>query len=484
MHCDPHPGNLLRSSDGRLVILDWGMTLDVDPTLQYSLLEYLAHCTSDNYDKVPEDLVNMGFLKPDKLEYAKRSGFLEPLVYFLKEAGKGGGAKGVRERIIKDFRERYPGLDDEGIRMAAREEMKAQMEEVAQRESLATGITTEVEELQKRNRDSFQIPEWFVYVSRTIGTLEGVSLQSDPDFSLVKSSFPYITKRLLGDDSPRSQRALKEMIYGAGDSIDVDRIGDIVDGFSSFTTTTKSLKMKEGNEEKKKVETDKTAEAEATITLVKDSADILLDPRGNLVQSLLVEESAAAASAQFKDSVRETLVDAPQRFRDSLPLGVGGFLPPLPFEAAVAPFVKKTESEEKAQKLVSKLGALASKSQHSRNGESTLDATSINEIVGDLEPEQAAFLAKEFRENLPKYAPLLGQLGTRFVSTLLQRASDNIDTTLEELEQERSENDPLMQVAAKGFSSAARQGASVLKQQNDRPVEDREIAETLDVYKR
>ena len=90
----------MRTTDGRLCILDFGMTLEIDPDLQYSLLEYLAHLTSDDFERLPEDLVNMGFLKADKLEYAKRSGFLEPLVYFLREAGKGGGAKGVRERVL------------------------------------------------------------------------------------------------------------------------------------------------------------------------------------------------------------------------------------------------------------------------------------------------------------------------------------------------------------------------------------------------
>ena len=36
LHCDPHPGNLLRTTDGRLCILDWGMTLGVPNNLQYS----------------------------------------------------------------------------------------------------------------------------------------------------------------------------------------------------------------------------------------------------------------------------------------------------------------------------------------------------------------------------------------------------------------------------------------------------------------
>ena len=79
------------------------------------------------------------------------------------------------------------------------------------------------------------------------------------------------------------------------------------------------------------------AEAEATITLAKDLAGIFLAPGGNLVQNLLVEESALATSAQFKDSVRDAFVDGSQRFRDALPFGVGSMLPPLPFEDQVAP---------------------------------------------------------------------------------------------------------------------------------------------------
>ena len=62
------------------------MTLDIDPSLQYSLLEYVAHLTSNDYDKLPEDLAALGFLKKDKLDFAKRSGVLEPLKYFLRQA--------------------------------------------------------------------------------------------------------------------------------------------------------------------------------------------------------------------------------------------------------------------------------------------------------------------------------------------------------------------------------------------------------------
>jgi hypothetical protein len=341
---------------------------------------------------------------------------------------------------------------------------KAQMEEVARKESVATGITTEVEELQKRNQDSFTIPEWFVYTSRAFITLEGVSLQADESYSLIQSCFPYIAKRLLKDDAPRAQKALKEMLYGAGDMLDVSRLSELADGFSTYTTTTKTtnaLNAAESHEPKDSKL--KLVEAQAAITLAKDSADVLLDPNGNLLQNLLVEESALAASARVKDQLKDTFVDAPRRFRDSLPFGVGGFLPPLPFEVAVSPFVKKTETEEKAQKLVNKIGELLqSQSGGDEPSQQSVDPQAINALVSDLEPEQAAFIVKELRENLPKYTGLLGQLGTKFVVSILQKASYNIETTLTELE--GKETDQLTVVAARGLSNAAQQGAKTMQQ--------------------
>ena len=137
------------------------MTLPIDSNLQYRLLEFVAHLTAEQYDSLPQDLAQLGFLKADKLEFAQRSGVLEPLKYFLKQAGKGGGADQVRERIFEEYRAKFPGLSDDDLRIEMRSEMNTRMQDIVQRESIATGITMQVEDLQEQNRDSFQIPEWF-----------------------------------------------------------------------------------------------------------------------------------------------------------------------------------------------------------------------------------------------------------------------------------------------------------------------------------
>jgi hypothetical protein len=258
------------------------------------------------------------------------------------------------------------------------------------------------------------------------------------------------------------------------------RLTDLADGFTSYTTTTKTINQQapartgeviltSGEVEKvsKTKEREKRmVEAEATITLAKDSADILLAPGGNLVQDLLVEESALATSARIKDAVRRTWVDGPQQFRDSLPLGVGSFLPPLPLEGALTPFVRKTPQEEKAQELAEKFSSLitAASPIASKHGAGP-DNAAIAQVVENLrtlDAEQAALVLKEIRENLPKYAPLMQQLGGRFVKTLLTAASLNIDKTLNELESTGQEPNVLFKQTAKGLSTAAQRGADAL----------------------
>lgn len=197
--------------------------METDPALQYTLLEFIAHLTSEAYDRVPTDLVELGFLKREKLQTVIASGFLEPLTYILKQASQGGGGAKIQQRFINEFKQKYPDADDDELRKLMRADMKQEMEKARERASAVTGITMEVEELQRQNKDAFTIPEWFLYTSRAFLTLEGISLQADEDFSLIQSCFPYVARRLIGDDSPRAQKALKDLLYGAGDMIDAER---------------------------------------------------------------------------------------------------------------------------------------------------------------------------------------------------------------------------------------------------------------------
>lgn len=43
LHADPHPGNLIRTPDGKICILDFGLMTDVTPQQSMALVEYISH---------------------------------------------------------------------------------------------------------------------------------------------------------------------------------------------------------------------------------------------------------------------------------------------------------------------------------------------------------------------------------------------------------------------------------------------------------
>merc|ERR1712087_42486 len=292
----------------------------------------------------------------------------------------------------------------------------------------------------------------------------------------IQSCFPYVARRLIGDDSPRAQVALKDLLYGAGDMIDPERLKDTVSGFRTYTTTTKIIGGKENLVGDAGREASSGVNGEAALTLAKDSADIILAAEGNLVQDLLVEESATAASAQLKDAFRDALIDTPERIRNSLPFGAGNLLPKPPV-AALEPFLKKSEEEEKAQHLLEQLLTLApslpsdisevlpNNSNNLNNINGSNNERNLQAALENIDLEQLAWVSKELRENVPKYAPLVGGLGNKFTSSVLDKVSDSIELALKEKQESAglSLDDQLVRASAQGVANIANQGASTLK---------------------
>ena len=281
-----------------------------------------------------------------------------------------------------------------------------------------------------------------------------------------------------------------------------DRLTDLAGGFSTYTTTQKVINSRNTNGngahntnesntntvERRPSSKERLADTEAAITLAKDGAEILLNPKGNFVQNLLVDETAAAASAQIKDTLKNVLLDNPYRIKDNLPLNLGNFLP-VPLEKELAPFFEKSEGEIKAQALLNKVTAATAPSlpnislpdfdgaTNTNDGDVSVNGATTNGSENDLDPEQLAVISRELRENLPKYAPLLGQLGSKFVATVLERTSEDIGRVLLMTEHKGEEGpaDAFVRATARGLKTGAESGAEVLKSQ--RQAEEAETAD-------
>lgn len=65
LHADPHPGNLLVQDDGTLVILDWGMVVQVPRWTRESILGIALAVERENLDQVINGMYKLGMISPD-----------------------------------------------------------------------------------------------------------------------------------------------------------------------------------------------------------------------------------------------------------------------------------------------------------------------------------------------------------------------------------------------------------------------------------
>merc|ERR1719324_1445087 len=187
-HADPHPGNMLRTEDGKLVILDFGLMTEVTEDQRYGMIEAIAHLIHRDYENIGDDFVNLDFI-PRGVDTAP---IVPALARVFDAALAGGGAKSI------NFQELAADLAE---------------------------ITYEF---------PFRIPPYSALIIRAISVLEGIALVGNPQFAIIDEAYPYLSRKLLTDDSPRMREALRYMVYGEGKTFDVDRVIDLLQALEKF----------------------------------------------------------------------------------------------------------------------------------------------------------------------------------------------------------------------------------------------------------
>jgi predicted unusual protein kinase regulating ubiquinone biosynthesis (AarF/ABC1/UbiB family) len=153
-HADPHPGNILVRPDSRIVLLDYGMVLEVTPELRQDLVRIVIAAVRSDID----ELINMAY-KLDMLEYD-----VSPSV--------------VREAVQSII---AIHLD--------RQLSQRQIQE----------ITYQI--LNTFYRFPLRLPSSFVYILRAGVLIEGIGIAYDPNFNSLSTAIPIykqIVDRALG----------------------------------------------------------------------------------------------------------------------------------------------------------------------------------------------------------------------------------------------------------------------------------------------
>jgi predicted unusual protein kinase regulating ubiquinone biosynthesis (AarF/ABC1/UbiB family) len=75
-HADPHPGNIFLTDDGRIALLDLGMTARIDSHLQEEILKLLLFIADGQSDRAAESAMRMGDKHEDfdELQFRRRMG--------------------------------------------------------------------------------------------------------------------------------------------------------------------------------------------------------------------------------------------------------------------------------------------------------------------------------------------------------------------------------------------------------------------------
>jgi aarF domain-containing kinase len=196
LHADPHPGNFLVTSEGKLCILDYGLMTTVDEDKRFALLEFVSNLLAKNYEATVDGLVILGFVPDEVVNDPEKRKVVAPLLASVfKQISNGGGAFAIN----------------------------------------IGAIGKEMESLSKEY--PLVIPPYFGLILRSFGALEGLGLSVDKDYSIVKECLPYLSSRLLSDDSERVRATLRTFLYGAGGRLDIDRVDHLAEGYRSFSAT-------------------------------------------------------------------------------------------------------------------------------------------------------------------------------------------------------------------------------------------------------
>ncbi|KAI5068073.1 hypothetical protein GOP47_0016418 [Adiantum capillus-veneris] len=255
LHADPHPGNLLRTQNGSLCVLDYGLMTQITSDQKYAFIEYISHLVNADYGLVAEDLVKLGFVPPELVDPEKTVSVVPQLSRVLGELVQGGGAQKINFQQV-------------------------------------------IEDLSAMSRDYvFVIPPYFALILRTFSVLEGIGLAADPDYAIVQDCYPYLCKRLITDDSPRTRAALKYFVYAGKEQLDVTRAESLITGFQTFQSLTTLNTSKSG---------DKSRSAQPSVDLAaKQVLALVFSPNGSYLQELLLTELVRVVDALSRDAVAE-----------------------------------------------------------------------------------------------------------------------------------------------------------------------------------
>jgi predicted unusual protein kinase regulating ubiquinone biosynthesis (AarF/ABC1/UbiB family) len=165
-HADPHPGNLLVTRDGLLTFFDFGMVGVVDEELRGKMVAAFFHMIDRDVDGLVRDLVALDFLDPE------------------------ADVTGLHEVVAEVMQRR----------------LSVKLSEVNFQE-IVYDLAPIVYEYP------LTTPARFTFLIRALMTLEGISVQMNPDFNFFQVAGPYARDFLVRREAATLRRQIAEGLW-------------------------------------------------------------------------------------------------------------------------------------------------------------------------------------------------------------------------------------------------------------------------------
>mmetsp|Transcript_40253 Transcript_40253/g.82387 ORF Transcript_40253/g.82387 Transcript_40253/m.82387 type:complete len:510 (+) Transcript_40253:101-1630(+) len=167
LHCDPHAGNLIKTKNGKLAYLDFGLVSDVPESVRFSFITAILHLINREYTSLAKDFSGLALIRSDDLD-KELDLFSEALSVIFDESLSNFETITFQDIAEKIFRLSF--------------------------------------------KFPFILPPYFLNNLRAIATLEGLGKIADPNFKIADIIYPYIINRLLTNSGPQFQNALEKFL--------------------------------------------------------------------------------------------------------------------------------------------------------------------------------------------------------------------------------------------------------------------------------